>query len=85
MSSIKARLEWAERLINRATISPCVSTISHACGAWRLDFRTWNDRTGSGRTTTSYHDTEGAAADAYNKLLETYRAKPEPALIVMDV
>ena len=85
MSNIKARLERAERLINRATVSPCVSILSRACGTWRLDFGTWGGRPGSGRTITTYHDTEGAALGKYNKLLERYLARPEPALIVIDV
>ena len=83
--SIEARLTRLEARVNHLKLVPCVSMIWPEGEQWRLDFGTWGGRPGSGRTATTYHDTEGAALDKYNKLLERYPARPEPALIVIDV
>ena len=80
-----SRLERLEALASRQSLVPTVSVLTMESGAHKLIFGLWSGKPGSGRTVTSYHDTEGAALDKYNKLLERYPARPEPALIVIDV
>ena len=83
MRNIMARLERAERLVNRAADSPCISALYESGDGWRLNFATWNGKPGSGRTTTTFHDTKGKALELYTARM--WRYKTDAPLIVIDV
>ena len=83
MNSIRARVERLERLVNRAADSPCVSALYESGGGWRLDFTMWNGKPGSGRTTTTYHDTEDKAREHYTARMGKFKA--DAPLLILDV